>query len=98
MNVLSLLRQKSATNLYEDQGINYLGLFGSCARGEAKKDSDVDLLIDFNDTKSLFEMADISLYFKQLLGQKIDLVDKKSLKKALIPYINQDLITIYEKK
>ena len=43
-------------------------------------------------------MADISLYFKQLLGQKIDLVDKKSLKKALIPYINQDLITIYEKK
>lgn len=97
MNIVSLLSQKSSTDLYENQGITYLGLFGSSARGEAKKNSDVDILIDFNQTKSLFEMANISLYFKKLLDQKVDLVDKKSLKKALIPYINQDLITIYEK-
>lgn len=98
MNVISVLQQPSAKNLYKNQGVNYLGLFGSHARGEAKTDSDIDLLIDFDQTKSLFELADISLFLKSLLGQKVDLVDRDSIKKALKPYIEQDLITVYEKE
>jgi len=96
MNVVSILQQPSAKNLYKNQGVNYLGLFGSYARGEATTGSDIDLLIDFDQTKSLFELADISLFLKSLLGQKVDLVDRDSIKKALKPYIEQDLITVYK--
>jgi len=96
MNVVSVLQQPSAKNLYRNQGVNYLGLFGSYARGEATTNSDIDLLIDFDQTKSLFELADISLFLKSLLGQKVDLIDRDSIKKALKPYIEQDLITVYK--
>jgi len=96
MNVVSVLQQPSAKNLYKNQGVNYLGLFGSYARGEATTNSDIDLLIDFDQTKSLFELADISLFLKSLLGQKVDLIDRDSIKKALKPYIEQDLITVYK--
>ena len=96
MNVVSVLQQPSAKNLYRNQGVNYLGLFGSYARGEATTNSDIDLLIDFDQSKSLFELADISLFLKSLLGQKVDLIDRDSIKKALKPYIEQDLITVYK--
>lgn len=93
---VKLLQQKEATTLYQEQGINYLALFGSAARGEATGESDVDLLVDFNETKTLFDLADIQLYLENLLRKKVDLVTRKSVKPRLKPYIEQDLITVYE--
>lgn len=93
---LANLQTSEATKTYQKHGINYLGMFGSAARGEDNKDSDIDLLVDFNKTKTLFDLADIQFYFEGLLNKKIDLVTRKSLKKQLEPYIKQDLITIYE--
>ncbi len=91
------LQQDSLKTLYKKHGIRYLGLFGSYARGEENKDSDVDLLVDFNGTKSLFDLANVKIYFEDLLGKKVDLAMKGRLKKILEPNIKKDLITIYEK-
>jgi len=66
------------------------------ARGEDVINSDVDLLIDFNQPKSLFELADIKIYLQNILKRKVDLAMKKRLNKTLKPYIEKDLITIYE--
>jgi len=83
--------------MYKNQGINYLGLFGSFARGENNYQSDIDLLIDFDETKSLFDLVNIQLFFQNTLGKKVDLAMKGNLKKSLESYINKDLITVYEK-
>ncbi len=93
---LSKLQEKDHQNMYEKQGISYLGLFGSAARGEEKSQSDIDVLIDFNTKKTFFDLADIQLYLETTLGRKVDLVTRKNIKPILKPYINQDLITIYE--
>jgi uncharacterized protein len=93
---LSKLQEKSNQAMYLEQGISYLGLFGSAARGEEKFSSDIDVLIDFNQHKTLFDLADIQFYLEITLGRKVDLVTRKNIKPILKPYIDQDLITIYE--
>ena len=79
-------------------GINYLGLFGSVARGEETENSDVDLLVKFNKKRKigLFGLAEIQNEFERRLGRKVDLVTK--MNKYVKPYADKDLRTIYEKK
>lgn len=83
--------------MYQKQGIKFIGLFGSVARGEETNQSDIDVLVDFDQPKTLFDLADIQFYLEESLGRKIDLVTRKSLKPQLKPFIEQDLITVYEK-
>jgi len=78
--------------------INYLGFFGSFARGEERSGSDIDILVDFDETKSLFEMAAIKLDLEKKLGKEVDLAMKKNLKPSLEQFILKDLITLYEKR
>jgi predicted nucleotidyltransferase len=77
--------------------VSYLGLFGSFARGEEKKESDVDILIDFEDIKSFFEMASIKLDLEKRLKKEVDLTMKSNLKPSIKPYVFKDLISLYEK-
>lgn len=95
--IVQNLQQDSFKRMYVNQGVKYLGLFGSFARGENSKNSDIDLLIDFNVGKSLFDLAEIKIYLQDKLGKKVDLTMKNKIKKSLEPYIKKDLIDIYEK-
>jgi len=91
------LQQDTAKSLYAKQGITYLGLFGSTARGEATPSSDIDILIDFNKTKTLFDLSDVQSSLEAILNKKVDLVLRTGVKKQLLPYIQKDLTTVYEK-
>ena len=55
------------------------GIFGSYARGEAKKGSDVDILIKFKGKKSLFDLAGLEIKLEKKLGKKVDLVTYNSI-------------------
>lgn len=85
-------------DICDKYGINYLGLFGSMARGEETKSSDIDLLVKFNKSNKigLFELDKLQGEFEKRLGKKVDLVTK--INKYIEPYIKKDLKTIYEKK
>ena len=58
-------------------------VFGSCARREETSDSDVDLLIDFNQKATVFDQVDIQDEMHSLLDCKVDMVSKRGLH----PYI-----------
>ncbi|MDX2135345.1 MAG: nucleotidyltransferase family protein [Saprospiraceae bacterium] len=74
-----------------------VGVFGSFARGENKKGSDLDILIKFHDRISLLKLVQIEQELSDKLGIPIDLVTENSLKNArLKAYIERDLITIYQ--
>ncbi|GBD53702.1 MAG: nucleotidyltransferase family protein [Microcystis sp.] len=60
-----------------------LGLFGSYVRGEQTKDSDVDILVEFSQVPTLFDLVEIEYLISDKLGLPVDLIDKKSLKAAL---------------
>jgi predicted nucleotidyltransferase len=60
--------------------VRYLGLFGSYVQGIPKKDSDLDVLIEFAEEPSLFEFIELEGHLSALLGVKVDLVMKGTLK------------------
>jgi len=63
-------------------GINEIGIFGSYLRGEAKEESDLDILVEFKpDAKiSLLEFVELENYLSDLLEVKVDLVERSALK------------------
>lgn len=85
-------------NICKANNIAYLGLYGSYARGEANKDSDIDLLVRFSKTPSL--LGHVQLERKMSEGifnaKEVDLVTERSLKKSIRLYVVKDLITLYE--
>lgn len=60
--------------------VRYLGVFGSYVQGNPRKRSDLDVLVDFAEEPSLFEFIELENYLSSLLGVKVDLVMKDSLK------------------
>ncbi|MBN2013902.1 MAG: nucleotidyltransferase family protein [Candidatus Altiarchaeota archaeon] len=56
-------------------GVVRAGVFGSFARGEAKKGSDVDILIEIRGRKSLFDLARLEIELEKRVGQKVDVVE-----------------------
>lgn len=56
------------------------GIFGSYARGEEKKNSDIDILVEIDDTNmSLLGVIELEMNLAKLLGRKIDLLEYKAL-------------------
>lgn len=81
--------------LLQQSGLQYAGVFGSVARGEARPDSDVDILVKFSGrpTFDAFLKLDESLRLK--LGREVDLVTEGGVNKFLRPHIERDLKLIY---
>jgi uncharacterized protein len=66
--------------LREKYGLKSLGVFGSYVRGEQKRNSDLDLLVEFEKPIGLFKFLEMEEYLSDLLKVKVDLVSKKALK------------------
>ena len=75
-------------------GIRELSLFGSVARNEAAQGSDVDLIADYGAAPTFRQYTDALLYLEDLLGCKVDLITRGSLKIELIPAVERDFLTI----
>jgi hypothetical protein len=92
--VLATLRAH-LPELRETYGVRSLGLFGSFVRGEAKKRSDLDLLVEFDDRPlSLFGFIRLERRLSELLGVKVDLVEKSALKPAIGRRILEEVVTV----
>ncbi len=71
--------------------VNKIGVFGSYVRGEQKKKSDVDILVEFNEPISLFRFIELEDYLTELIGIKVDLVSKKALKPRIGAHIMKEV-------
>ena len=72
-----------------------VGIFGSYARGDNKKDSDIDILVKFKESPSLLTLIKLENDLSEILGVKVDLVTTGALKnKRIKKSIKKDLISI----
>ena len=72
-----------------------MGVFGSYVRGEQKRGSDLDLLVEFDDRAlSLFDFVAIEHYMSDLLGVKVDLVEKSTLKPVIGRHVLAEVLTV----
>jgi uncharacterized protein len=97
MNVTSKTIDELITKLREflpaiqmQYHVQTLEIFGSYLRGEEKADSDLDLLVTFNEVPSLFKFVALENHLSDELGVKVDLVMKDSLKPALGKFILEE--------
>lgn len=75
-------------------------LFGSCSRGEETPESDIDILVDYDNSKgivSLFKMGGMLMDLTDLAGRQVDLVDNDRLSDFARPSVEHDKILIYER-
>ena len=72
-----------------------VGVFGSFARGDNKKGSDIDILVEFKNPPSLLTLIRLENELSEILGSKVDLVTTGAIKnKRIKDSINKDLISI----
>ena len=72
-----------------------VGVFGSFSRNEEKETSDIDLLVEFEESPNLLELIGLEQKLSDLLSRKVDLVIKKSLSPVLSDYVERDLIPLF---
>ena len=78
-------------------GVQHASVFGSVARGQARPDSDIDVLVELDPEKpmGLFEYARLKLYIGELLGGSADVVNRKTLKPLLRDAILRDAVSAF---
>lgn len=79
--ILSLAKKRGAKNVR---------VFGSVARGEARDDSDIDLLIDLDPGRSLLDVGGLAMDLSLLLGRPVDVVTEAGLRKRIRSKVLQE--------
>ncbi len=80
-SVLAAIRSKDAE--LKSMGVKSLAVFGSVARNEATRKSDIDILVEFSKPVGLFDISHVKFYLEDLLGARVDLVMREALKPQL---------------
>ncbi|WXG44625.1 MAG: nucleotidyltransferase family protein [Promethearchaeati archaeon SRVP18_Atabeyarchaeia-1] len=83
------------TRFLERQGAKRIAIFGSYVRGEEKPESDIDVIVEFSETKSLLELVRIERELSEALGTKVDLLTEKSISPYLIDAVKREMEVIY---
>ena len=74
--------------------VKSIEVFGSYAKGEENRQSDLDLLVSFENTPGLFKYMELENFLSDSLGIKVDLVMRDSIKPQLASSIFQTIITV----
>lgn len=77
--------------LRQEYSVRSLGLFGSYVRGEQKKGSDLDVLVEFTRVPGMFRFLELERELSRVLGIPVDLVQKEAMKPAIGKRILQEV-------
>jgi len=79
----------------KNEGAKRISVFGSYVRGEEKGESDIDIIVEFSERKSLLELVRIERELSEFLGIKVDLLTEQSISPYLIDSIKKEMEVIY---
>ena len=71
-----------------------ISLFGSFARDEATEDSDIDVVVKFEEAPTFKSYFGAQIYIEDLFGRDVDLARRDELRKEILPYVDRDLINV----
>lgn len=91
---LATLFHQHLPELQKRFGIKSMGIFGSYVRGEQRPDSDLDVLVNYEELPSLIEFIRLEDYLSQLTGIEVDLVMADGLKPRIGERILQEVVYV----
>jgi len=71
-----------------------LGIFGSFVRGEQKKRSDIDILVEYSELPDLLKLIELENRLQKLLKRKVDLIEKSGIRTELKERILKEVVYI----
>ena len=92
-HVLAILRRNRA-ELVQRYHLREIGIFGSYVRGEQQPTSDIDVLVDFDATPSLFSLVALEDELHALLGVPVDVTIKSALRPHIGAHILREVVTL----
>lgn len=93
-NVQLPIKEDELIDILKKYRVMSASVFGSRARGEANKDSDLDLLVTYSPGTNLFKVIDLQDELEEATGNHVDLVSAKYIKPRLASRIKSDLVEI----
>ena len=95
-NVHEILKKLEALKpeLRRRYKVREIGLFGSWARGDQHKKSDMDVLVDFEAGADLFDWIGAMLYLEEHLGCVVDMVPRRALRPELRTVVLKQLVKV----
>ncbi len=83
-------RREDILRIAAQHGAHNVRVFGSIARGEARPDSDVDLLVEMESGRSLLDLGGLLMDLQALLGREVDVVTDKGLRDRIRTRVLQE--------
>lgn len=96
INVKCLFDTQRLIDICQQNDVNFVGLFGSMARGDSNDQSDIDLLIKFHGRKSFLAMVRLERELTNAMGRKVDVLTEASLNPHIRDEVLHELQVIYE--
>ncbi len=78
--------------LREQYKVKEIGVFGSFVRGEQKKRSDIDILVEYYEIPDLLKFIELERHLQRLLRKKVDLIEKKGIRPELKDRILKEVV------
>ena len=91
---IQLILSKHKEELRRKYNVKEIGVFGSYARGEQKKSSDIDILVEFEESIGFFKFLELEEYIGKIVGVKVDLVTKNALKPRIGQHILKEVVAV----
>lgn len=70
------------------------GVFGSYAQGEQHTGSDVDILVEFQEGATLFDLVNLQYFLEEQLAKKVDIVSERAVRPEIKSSIYNDLVLV----
>jgi predicted nucleotidyltransferase len=90
INIIKSLREQ----IKNDYKANVIGIFGSYARDEQNKGSDIDVLVNFYEGATLFNFVDLADFLEEKLKVKVDVVSKRAIRPELKEQILKEVMPL----
>lgn len=85
---------KHKAEVQQEYKVRELGIFGSIVRGEQKKRSDIDILVEYSELPDLLKLIKLENRLQKLLKRKVDLIEKSGIRTELKEIILKEVVYI----
>jgi hypothetical protein len=79
----------------KEHGACKVAIFGSYARGDERPGSDIDVLVEFTDGKSLLDVVGMEQELSDKLGKKVELLTERAISPYIIDRVRREMVVVY---
>lgn len=88
------ISKEHKAEVQEEYRVKEIGIFGSFVRGEQKKRSDIDILVEYSELPDLLKLIELENRLQKLLKRKVDLIEKSGIRTELKEIILKEVVYI----